>query len=69
MILGNTFTLGAIKEISKGAVPCVFTHMLIDTVSVIILVGSDILPVMILVFIEIILSIWVVNFYHKKIIV
>lgn len=30
MILGNSFTLGAVKEWSRGSIPCILAHMLID---------------------------------------
>ena len=33
MILGNTFLFGALKEYSKGAVPCILAHMLIDSLA------------------------------------
>ena len=34
MILGNAFLFGALKEYSKGAVPCILAHMLIDSLAV-----------------------------------
>ena len=57
MILGNTFMFGTIKEKSKGILPCVITHMLIDSFAILMLVQSNIIPIVILVIIEIILSI------------
>ena len=47
MILGNTFLFGALKEYSKGAVPCILAHMLIDSLAVLMLVQSS-LPQIIL---------------------
>ena len=41
MILGNTFLFGALKEYSKGAVPCILAHMLIDSLAVLMLVQSS----------------------------
>lgn len=56
MILGNTFTLGTVKELSRGAIPCIAAHMLIDTVAVLALVGSDWKKVALLAGVEIALS-------------
>lgn len=56
MILGNTFTFGMIKEFSKGAIPCILSHMLIDTMAVAMLVQSSLSPIIILVMLEIIFS-------------
>ena len=53
MILGNTFTLGMIKEYSQGAVPCILAHMLIDTMAAAMLVQSSLPPIIVLVAIEI----------------
>ncbi|MCM1046355.1 MAG: CPBP family intramembrane metalloprotease [Candidatus Gastranaerophilales bacterium] len=53
MILGNTFTFGAVKEMSKGAVPCILAHILIDSLAVIMLVQSKLLPILVLVVVEI----------------
>lgn len=63
MILGNTFMFGTIKEKSKGVLPCIIAHMLIDSFAVLMLVQSNILPITILVLIEILFSI----FANKKI--
>ena len=57
MILGNTFTLGAVKELSRGSIPCILAHMLIDTAAVTMLVGSNLTKVALLVGVEIILSV------------
>ena len=38
MILGNTFMFGAIKEYSKGVLPCIIAHILIDSMAVAMLV-------------------------------
>ena len=56
MILGNTFMFGVIKEKSKGVLPCVVAHMLIDSFAVLMLVQSNLMPIIILVSIEIIFS-------------
>lgn len=56
MILGNTFMFGIIKEKSKGVLPCVVAHMLIDSLAVLLLVQSNLIPIIILVSIEIIFS-------------
>ena len=61
MILGNTFTFGMVKEFSKGAVPCILAHMLIDTMAVTMLVQSALLPIVILVMVEILISVLVVG--------
>ena len=66
MILGNTFMLGAIKEFSKGAIPCVLAHMLIDSLAILMLVKSTLVPLIILVVIEVILSISAVYFLKDK---
>ena len=66
MILGNTFMLGAIKEFSKGAIPCVLAHMLIDSLAILMLVKSTLVPLIILVVIEVILSIFAVYFLKDK---
>ena len=66
MILGNTFMLGAIKEFSKGAIPCVLAHMLIDSLAILMLVKSALVPLIILVVIEVILSISAVYFLKDK---
>ena len=56
MILGNTFLFGALKEYSKGAVPCILAHMLIDSLAVLMLVQSSITQIILLVIFEILLS-------------
>lgn len=57
MILGNTFTLGAVKERSKGAVPCILAHMLIDSLAVVMLVQSSVIKITVLVLFEAAVSI------------
>lgn len=66
MILGNTFMFGAIKEVSKGSLPCVLAHMLIDSLAVVMLVQSDIIKIAILVMVEVALSIIFVSVYKFK---
>ena len=67
MILGNTFTLGAVRELSRGAIPCIAAHMLINTMAVSVLVGSSLTEVVLLSGVEILLSvITVVVFFHKQ---
>ena len=56
---------GVIKEKSKGVLPCVIAHMLIDSFAVLMLVQSNLIPIIILVSIEIICS-W---FADKKLVV
>jgi membrane protease YdiL (CAAX protease family) len=63
MILGNTFMFGTIKEKSRGTLPCIIAHMLIDSFAVLMLVQNNLLSIIILVIIEITLSIFV----NKKI--
>ena len=60
MILGNTFLLGALKEYSKGAVPCILAHMLIDSLAVLMLVQSSLTQIIPLVIFEILVSSWLV---------
>jgi len=60
MILGNTFLLGALKEYSKGAVPCILAHMLIDSLAVLMLVQSSLSQIILLVIFEILVSCWLV---------
>ena len=60
MILGNTFLFGALKEYSKGAVPCILAHMLIDSLAVLMLVQSSVPQIILLVIIEILLASWLV---------
>ena len=57
---------GAIKEYSKGVLPCIIAHILIDSMAVAILVGSKMPQIIILVLIEIIVSTIVVKFNSKK---
>lgn len=66
MILGNTFTLGAVKELSKGSIPCISAHMLIDTAAVCMLVGSDLTKVTLLACVEIVLSIIALNKFNGR---
>lgn len=66
MILGNTFTFGMIKEFSKGAIPCILSHMLIDTMAVAMLVQSSLFPIIILVVVEIVFSTLVVCIYKGR---
>lgn len=65
MILGNTFVFGAIKQLSRGAVPCILAHMLIDSLAVMMLVQSDVDKILILVFVEIAISVWIVHINFK----
>lgn len=66
MILGNTFMFGAIKEHSNGVLPCVIAHILIDSFAVLMLVQSNIIPIIILVIIEIVLSVLVIRKIPNK---
>lgn len=59
MILGNTFMFGAIKEYSKGVLPCVIAHILIDSMAAAMLVGSNVIRIIILVVIEVVASIMI----------
>ena len=52
MILGNTFLFGALKEYSKGAVPCILAHMLIDSLAVLMLVQSSLPQIILLVILK-----------------
>lgn len=65
MILGNTFTLGALRERSKGAVPCILAHMLIDTLAAAMLVQSRLLPIVILTGAELLFSCLAVGLSKK----
>jgi len=65
MILGNTFVFGTIKQLSRGAVPCILAHMLIDSLAVIMLVQSDVVKILILIFVEIVISVWIVHINFK----
>ena len=58
--------LGAIKEFSKGAIPCVLAHMLIDSLAILMLVKSTLGPLIILVVLEVILSISTVYYLKDK---
>ena len=60
MILGNTFLFGALKEYSKGAVPCIIAHMLIDSLAVLMLVQSSLPQIILLVIFEILVASWLV---------
>ena len=60
MILGNSFLLGALKEYSKGAVPCILAHMLIDSLAVLMLVQSSLPQIILLVIFEILVASWLV---------
>ena len=60
MILGNSFLLGALKEYSKGAVPCILAHMLIDSLAVLMLVQSSLTQIILLVIFEIMIASWLV---------
>ena len=57
MILGNTFTLGAVKEGSRGSIPCIFAHMLLDTAAVCMLVEGDVTKVAVPAAVEMTLSV------------
>ena len=61
MILGNTFMFGAVKEYSKGVLPCVIAHILIDSIAAAMLVGSNIVKIGILVVFEMAISIFCVK--------
>ena len=60
MILGNTFLFGALKEYSKGAVPCILAHMLVDSLAVLMLVQSSLTQISLLVIVEILLASWLI---------
>ena len=66
MILGNSFTLGAVKELSRGSLPCILAHMLIDTAAVCMLVGSDLGKVALLAGVEIALSLITVSLFGDR---
>ena len=61
MLLGNTFTLGAVREFSRGAIPCIAAHMFLDTGAAVMLVGSDPIRVALMAGIEILLSLLAVS--------
>lgn len=56
MILGNTFTLGALRLKSKGAWACIIYHALLDSLSGIFLVQSNFHPIICMVAVECIVS-------------
>ena len=60
MILGNSFLLGVLKSTSKGAVPCILAHMLIDSLAVLMLVQSSLTQIILLVIFEIMIASWLV---------
>lgn len=66
MILGNTFMLGAVREMSKGAVPCILAHMFIDTLAVVMTVQSSFDKIAVLAAAEIALSLLAVTIYRRK---
>lgn len=66
MILGNTFTFGAVKEFSRGSIPCIAAHMLIDTMAVLMLVESDLPKIVILCGVEVLLSALAVHMFRRK---
>lgn len=61
MILGNTFMFWAIKEYSRGVLLCVIAHIFIDSFAVLMLVQSNIIPIVILVIIEIVIFVFVIR--------
>lgn len=52
---------GAVKEYSKGVLPCVIAHILIDSIAAAMLVGSNIVKIGILVVFEMAISIFSVK--------
>ena len=50
----------ALKEYSKGAVPCILAHMLIDSLAVLMLVQSSLPQIILLVIFEILVASWLV---------
>ena len=52
---------GAVKEYSKGVLPCVIAHILIDSIAAAMLVGSNIVKIGILVVFEMAISIFCVK--------
>ncbi|HIT33101.1 MAG TPA: CPBP family intramembrane metalloprotease [Candidatus Faecousia intestinigallinarum] len=66
MILGNTFTFGAVREVSKGSLPCVLGHMLIDALAVVMLVQSDVASIMVLAAVEIAAATLFVSVYQRR---
>ena len=49
-----------LKEYSKGAVPCILAHMLIDSLAVLMLVQSSLPQIILLVIFEILVASWLV---------
>lgn len=66
LIIGNTFTLGALGEKTNGAVPCILAHMLIDSCAVLMLVQSNLLCIVILVIFEVTMSVIANKFIRVK---
>lgn len=66
LILGNTFTLGTVKVASIGTVPCILSHMLIDSLAVFMIVQSKLLPIVILIIIEIATSLVAIKMIKNK---
>ncbi len=57
---------GAVKEYSKGVLPCVIAHILIDSIAAAMLVGSNIVKIGILVVFEMAISIFSVKLKKRK---
>lgn len=57
---------GAIKEYSKGVLPCVIAHIFIDSFAAAMLVGSNIVKIVILVVFEMAISIFIVKARNGK---
>ena len=66
LILGNTFTLGAVRELSRGSIPCILAHMLVDTGAFLLLVDSTLYKIIALVVVEILISVVVIQVFRKK---
>ena len=66
MILGNTFTLGAVRTFSRGAVPCILAHMLLNTGAVLLLVGSSLPQAALLAAAEVLLSLLAVSLRRRN---
>lgn len=64
MLLGNTFALGAVRELSRGALPCVAAHMLLNTAAACVSVESDVAKVAVLAGAEAALSLAVVGLFE-----
>ena len=58
--------IGEIMDFSKLVIPCVLAHMLIDSLAIVMLVKSTLVPLIILVVIEVALSISAVYFLKDK---